>query len=101
MFLECILNDDNYKLLLDKYTLEYLNNIDPYRFASIYNLFYYSGFYFIEDLVLKYLDLFNLDEDIVLLGINSLKKKYGKDYVYYIGKDLSILEQSILKEMER
>lgn len=101
MFLETVLSDINYNLVVDKYDKEYLDTLDPYRFANIYNIFISNKFYFIEDLIIKYLEMFTLNEDIVNDAINSLKEEYGSDYIYYIGKDLSILDNAINEELER
>ena len=39
MFLENVLSDTNFRLVLDKYDKEYLEGLDPYKFAGIYNIF--------------------------------------------------------------
>lgn len=101
MFLENVLSDINFGLILNKYDNEYLESLDPYRFASIYNIFINHKFYFIEDLIVKYLEMFTLDEDVILNAIDDLILKYGDDYIYYIGKDLSILDDAINDELER
>lgn len=100
MFLENVLSDINFRLVLDKYDKEYLENLDVYKFASIYNIFIDSNFYFIEDLIIKHLEMFTLNEDIVNDAITNLKEEYGNDYIYYIGKDLSILDNAICDEVE-
>lgn len=101
MFLENVLSDINFSLILDKYDNEYLESLDPYRFASIYNIFINNKFYFIEDLIVKYLEMFTLDENVILNAIDDLILKYDDDYIYYIGKDLSILDDAINDELER
>lgn len=101
MFLETVLSEVNMELIYDKYDKEYLECIDPYNFANIYNLFLNNKFYFIEDLIIKYLEIFTLNKDIVNDAIDSLKEEYGNDYIYYIGKDLSILDHAINEELER
>lgn len=101
MFLETVLSEVNFNLILDKYDEEYLNSLDPYKFASIYNIFIDSKFYFIEDLIIKYLEMFTLNDLVVRDAIDSLKEEYGEDYIYHIGKDLSILDDAINEELER
>ena len=101
MFLETVLSEVNFNLILDKYDEEYLNDLDPYKFASIYNIFIDNKFYFIEDLITKYLEMFTLNELVVRDAIDSLKEEYGDDYIYHIGKDLSILDDAINEELER
>ena len=101
MFLETVLSEVNFNLILDKYDEEYLNDLDPYKFASIYNIFIDNKFYFIEDLITKYLEMFTLNELVVRDAIDSLKEEYGDDYIYHIGKYLSILDDAINEELER
>jgi hypothetical protein len=101
MFLENVLSDVNFRLVLDKYDKEYLESLDPYKFAGIYNIFINRKFYFIEDLMVKYLEMFTLSEDIVEDAIANLEDEYGSDYIYHIGKNLSILDDAICEEMER
>lgn len=101
MFLETVLSETNMELIYDKYDKEYLECIDPYNFASIYNIFIDNKFYFVEDLIVKYLEIFTLNRDIVNDAIDSLIEEYGNDFIYYIGKDLSILDNAINEELER
>ena len=101
MFLETVLSEINMELIYDKYDKEYLECIDPYNFAAIYNLFLYNKFYFLEDLIVKYLEIFTLRKDIIEDAIYSLKEEYGSDYIYHIGKNLSILDEAINYELER
>jgi hypothetical protein len=101
MFLETVLSETNMELIYDKYDKEFLECIDPYNFAYIYNLFLNNKFYFIEDLIVKYLEMFTIRKEIIEDAIYSLEEEYGIDYVYRIGKDLTILDDAINKELER
>ena len=101
MFLETVLSETNMELIYDKYDKEYLECIDPYNFANIYNLFLENKFYFIEDLIVKYLEIFTLNKDIIEDAIFALESEHVSDYIYYIGKDLSILDEAINNELER
>ena len=101
MFLETVLSETNMELIYDKYEKEYLECIDPYNFADIYNLFLENKFYFIEDLIVKYLEIFTLRKDIIEDAIFALESEYGSDYIYRIGKDLSLLDNAINEELER
>ena len=100
MFLETVFSDINMDLIKDKYDIEYLESLNPYRFASIYNIFINNKFYFIEDLIIKYLEIFTLSDEIVSNAIKGLEEDFGSDYIYYIGKDLSILDDAINEEIE-
>ena len=62
MFLEKYVNSTYYNLILNNYNSEYLNSLDEDNFIKIYNLFKKYKFYFIDDIVLKYLETLDYDE---------------------------------------
>ena len=93
MFLKEYLNKIYLNLLIDKYELNYLNSLDKVNFHKIYNLLKKYKFYFIQDLIIAYLELFELEESKVEQGILNLKEKYGDNFVYLIGNDISIFEE--------
>ena len=92
MFLKEYLNETYLSLLTDKYDEEYLNSFDKVNFLKIYNLFKKYKFYFIKDIIVTYLELFELDETEVETGILTLKAQLGANFVYLIGNNLSLLE---------
>ena len=92
MFLREYLNDVYFELLLDTYDINYLETLDEDNFIKIYNLFKKYNFYFIEDIILKYLGIFALDLDKVSGEILNLKKMLGEKFVYLIGDDMRYLE---------
>ena len=47
----------------------------------------------IDDIVLKYLEIFDMDEDDVEEKINFLHEKLGDRYIYIIGNDLRYLDE--------
>lgn len=89
MFLERILDTYTYQLLLEKYDIDYVESINKSNFLSIYKLFINNNFYFVNDLVLNYLEIFKLDYDIILESVERFKDNYD-NYVYVIGNDLSL-----------
>ena len=92
MFLRKYLNDFYFDLLLEQYETDYLETLDENKFSEIYNLFIENNFYFVNDVVIKYLEIFSLDSLIVENGLSMLKEKLGKHYVYLIGDDMRHLE---------
>jgi len=92
MFLRKYLNEFYFDLLLEKYEEDYLETLEENRFAEIYNLFIDKNFYFVNDVIIKYLEIFSLDTEIVNEGILKLKEKLGNHYVYLIGDDMHYLE---------
>ena len=101
MFLQEILKDDDYLLLLDKYTDEYLDTIDYDNFMKIYKYLKSKRVYFVEDLILNYLDIFTLDVKIIEEAFDALNLQYGDDYIYTIGDNLKILDDTIIEVLER
>ena len=92
MFLRKYLNEFYFDLLLEEYEESYLETIDENQFAEIYNLFIENNFYFVNDVIIKYLEIFNMDSDIVKTGLSQLKKQLGTHFVYLIGDDMRYLE---------
>lgn len=92
MFLDKYLNETYLDLLYDKYEKWYINEIDETNFNKIYMLFKQYEFYFIEDIIINYLEIFNLSKEIVEQGIITLKEKLGDNFVWIIGNDISYLE---------
>lgn len=86
-----ILNDFYLDMLFEKYDENYLLSFDREKFLEIYKLFRKYNFYFIDDIVLYYLEIFNLEKEIVERKIKELNKLYGNDYVYIIGNDITKL----------
>ena len=93
MFLNKYLNNTYLSMLYDNYKENYINSLDEEKFVKIYNLFKEYKFYFIEDIILYYLELFQYNVDEVRHNILKLKDKLGDNFVYEIGNDLNYLEE--------
>lgn len=93
MFIERYLNKIKFKLLCDVYDMEYLNSLNEDNFNQIYEIFKRYRFYFIDDIILNYLEIFQLDSILVERKILELIKELGSKYIYIIGDDLRILEK--------
>lgn len=91
MFLKKYLNEFYYNEVLDNYKEEYLSALEEEEFIEIYKLFKSYGFYFMEDIILKYLEIFTMDYDKVKNKIENLKNKLGNNFVYIIGNDMKYL----------
>ena len=96
MFLKKYLNNFYYNELLKNYRIEYLNMLDEQQFLKIYKLLIEYKFYYIEDIIIKYLEIFELDYDIVKSKLDSIKKILGNNFVYIIGNNMNYLNE-ILK----
>lgn len=95
MFLKMYLSDFNYNLLLEKYTDLYINSLDENNFRDVYLVFKKYNFYFIEDIIINYLEIFELDSNYVEKEILKLKEKLGAKYIYLIGNDMRYLSEFI------
>ena len=93
MFIERYLNKTKFKLLCDVYDIEYISNLDEDNFNKVYEVFKKYNFYFITDIILNYLEIFELDYILVERKILELIKELGSKYTYIIGEDLRCLER--------
>ena len=88
MFLENYLDDTYYDLVLDNYKYEYLENIDKDNFKLVYDILVKYKFDYIEDIILNYIELFELEPGYVEDSIKKLIDKLGDNYVRIIGNDM-------------
>ena len=93
MFIKRYLNDTKFKLLEEVYNIEYINNLNDENFIKVYEVFRKYKFYFIDDIILNYLKVFELDSILVERKILELIKELGNKYTYIIGDNLTILEK--------
>lgn len=96
MFLEKYVSNFYYNQILDNYKMDYLYSLDEQQFLSIYKLFLEYKFYFIEDIILKYIEIFELDYNLVKEKLDNLKHKLGNNFTYIIGNNVNYLDE-ILK----
>ena len=73
MFFEKYLNSIYLDLLYDNYEQDYLNLFDENNFKEVYQLLKENKFYFIEDIIIKYLDLFEIEAKYVQLALIDVK----------------------------
>ncbi len=95
MFLDKYLDDVYLDLIYDNYDEKYLAMIDEENFKLIYQLLKTHNFYFIDDIIVKYLELFTLDQDAVKEALSIIKNNLGADYVQQIGSDMTIIDDII------
>lgn len=93
MFLNKYVNDFYYDLILENYDEEFLKTLDEYNFLLIYKLFESYKFYYIDDIIYKYLEIFTLDYKMVNDAIKLLQNKLGENFVYKIGNDMKYLNE--------
>lgn len=93
MFLSKYVSDCYYEMILNNYNYEFLERLDESNFLKIYNIFHKYGFYFIDDIILNYLDIFTMNALKVEYGIYKLRLTLGNNYIYIIGNDMRYLNK--------
>lgn len=91
MFLQKYVSKFYYNQILDNYKTEYLKSLDEQNFLKIYKLFVEYKFYFIEDIILKYLEIFEMEYSEVKQKLELLRVKLGKSFVFIIGNNMNYL----------
>ena len=95
MFLENYLDEFYYNQVIDNYEYEYLCNIDYNNFKQVYDILVKYYFDYIEDIILRYIELFELEPKYVENSINILINKLGNNYVRIIGNDMRYFDNII------
>lgn len=93
MFLHKYVNSLYLDIISSNYDESYIELLDETNFVEIYQLFNNYQFYYIDDIILKYLEIFDMDYDDVEQGILLLKEKLGEDFVRIIGNDMMYLDE--------
>jgi len=93
MFLNKYVNEFYYDLILENYDEEFLKTLDEYNFLLIYKLFESYKFYYIDDIIYKYLEIFTMDYKMVNDAIKLIEDKLGENFVYKIGNDMKYLNE--------
>ena len=95
MFLDKYLNSTYLDLVYDNYDEDYINLLDENNFNKVYMLLKNNNFYFIDDIILNYLELFEIEEKYVELAINDIKTILGNEFVQKIGKNMTLIDKII------
>ena len=93
MFLGKYVNKFYLELIYNNYDEGFLKGLDEENFISIYKLLKENKFYFIDDIILNYLEIFQMEYDEVYNGLINLRNKLGENFVYIIGNDMRYLEE--------
>lgn len=96
MFLEKYLDDFYYNMVVENYDYNYLEGLDEDNFKEIYKILKEYHFYYINDIILNYIEIFSLDKEEVEQKIKELKEKFGNNYVYLIGDDMRALDYILI-----
>lgn len=83
------------KLLYNNYEDYYLKSIDEDNFNKVYNLLKDDNFKCINDLVVYYLEAFDIEPKYIELAINNAKNTIGDNYQDKISNDLKLFDKII------
>ena len=95
MFLEKYLRPVYLDIVYNNYDNGYLKLLDEDNFNEVYNLLKRYGFYFIDDIIIDYIELFNIDSKYVEKAILDIKTLLGDDYIKKIGNNMVIINKII------
>lgn len=101
MFLENIISDNEYRELIEKYDEEFLNNINYDLFMKNYKYLISKRIYFINELIVRELEMFMLDSKVLEEVINIAYRKYGEKFAFILGENLNIFDDILVSVLER
>ena len=95
MFLNKYLNSTYLDLVYSNYEEDYLKLLDENNFSKVYMLLKSNNFYYINDIILNYLELYEIEEKYVEFAINDIKATLGNNFVELIGKNMMLIAKVI------
>lgn len=95
MFLHKYLNSTYLDLVYSNYDEDYLKLLDEDNFNKVYMLLKNNNFYFIEDIILNYLELFEIEEKYVQFAITDIKSLLGNNFIERIGNNMTLMHKVI------
>ena len=95
MFLDKYLNSVYMDIIYDTYDEKYLEIMNEDNFLRVCSLLKSKGFYFIEDIIIKYLEFFEIDVKYVEKAINDMERKLGSNYINILGNNISMISEII------
>ena len=95
MFLDKYLNNLKLDIIYTNYNKEFINSLDEDNFIKVYNLLKEKGFYYIDDIIINYLELFTLDKKSIEKSLNTIESLIKDNYIEYIGKNMSLFNKVI------
>lgn len=95
MFIEKYVSKLYFDIICGNYDEYFINGLDETNFFEVYKMFRKYNFYFVNEIILNYLEIFDMDSNDVELGIINLKNKLGNNFVRIIGDDMTYLDEII------
>lgn len=95
MFLDKYVDQSYLNLIYSNYNDSYLNMLDESNFKEVYDLLVRENIYFIDDVILNYLELFEIDVEYVSKAFEDIKDIIGSNFNRVIGKKMIIIDKII------
>ncbi len=95
MFLDKYLNSTYLDLVYSNYEEAYINSLDADNFHKVYRLLVNNRFYFIEDIILNYLELFEIEAKYIQLALADIQSVLGNHFVEQIGRNMPFIDKII------
>ena len=95
MFIEKYVDKLYFAIICSNYSEDFICGLDEVNFFKIYKIFRKYGFYFIDDIILNYLEVFEMDAKDVEEEIIKLRDKLGNNFVKIIGNNMTYLSKII------
>ena len=95
MFLDKYLDNLRLKILYTNYNEDYLNSLEESSFKEVYTLLKEKGFYYTNDIILNYLELFTIDKKYVEKSLYVISHLVKENYIEYLGNNMSLFDKVI------
>ena len=95
MFLDKYLNKTYLDLVYSNYELNYINALSEENFNKIFKFLKKEGFNYINDIILDYLELFQIDYACVVKAFDDVKKMSNNNYTKSISHNMTLIDMII------
>lgn len=92
-YLNKILNEEQISEIEDTFDEGILNNLNEDNLKFIITYLQMNQIYFVEDILIQYLDLFLIEKEQFIKKFEILKLKYSHNFIEILAHNLSILEE--------
>ena len=95
MFLEKYIDSEKLNTIYNTYEEVYLNSLDEDNFKRVYNLLNRNNFLFLDDIIVNYLELFEIEAVYVNMALYQIKKILGDNYIDIIANNMTLIDKMI------
>lgn len=95
-YLNNILSIEQIDQIMKTFDEDVLNHLEEENIKYIISYLQINQIYFIEDIIVQYLDLFLMDKEQFIQNFESLKIKYSNNFVETLAQNLDILEEMFI-----